>query len=212
MTPELIQTAINNAIARKSKLPMSMMSDPPMLGSIQIRHLLNNLGSLATHYLEHGVHKGGSFSCAVYKNELVTATAVDCFASDQFNKIDPAQPIFMVNAEKFLHTGTSHELIVSDSFEVNPDQIQMGIDLYYFDGDHSYESQCKALTHFKENMAEEFIYVVDDYMLEDVRKGTQDGIKDGGYEVLFEKELVTAAEYDNESWWRGFAVFLLRKA
>jgi len=211
MTPELIQTAIDNAIARKSKLPMSMMSDPPMLGSIQIRHLLNNLGSLATNYLEHGVHKGGSFSCAVYKNELLTATAVDCFASDATNTVDPAQPIFMANALKYLHEGTTFELIVSDSFEVKPEEIPSEIDLYYFDGNHSYESQRKALTHFKENMAEEFIYVVDDYMLDPVRTGTQDGIKDGGYEVLFEKELVTNHEYDNESWWRGFAVFLLKK-
>jgi hypothetical protein len=210
MTPKQIQTAIENAIQRKSKLTDEALR-VPMLGSLQIRHLLNNLGSLATHYLEHGVHKGGSFCSAVFQNELLTATAVDCFASDQFNKVDPAMPIFMANAEKFLHPSTSHELIVSDSFEVKPEQIQMGIDLYYFDGDHAYESQRKALTHFKENMAEEFIYVVDDYMLDPVRTGTQDGIKDGGYEVLFEKELVTNSEYDNESWWRGIGLFLLRK-
>jgi len=210
MTSEQIEIAIHNAIQRKSKLTDEALR-VPMLGSLQIRHLLNNLGSLAEHYLEHGVHKGGSFCSAVFRNELLTATAVDCFASDLFNTVDPAKPIFLANVEKFLHTGTTFELIVSDSFDVKPEQIQQGIDLYYFDGDHSYMSQRKALTHFKDNMADDFVYVVDDYMLDDVRKGTQDGIMDGGYEVLFEKELVTDHEYDNESWWRGFYVALLRK-
>lgn len=210
MTPELIETAIENAIQRKSKLTDEALR-VPMLGSLQIRHLLNNLGSLATHYLEHGVHKGGSFCSTVFQNELLTATAVDCFASDATNLVDPAQPIFMNNAERFLHPDTKFRLIVSDSFEVKPEQIQVGIDLYYFDGDHAYESQRKALTHFKENMAEEFVYVVDDYMLDDVKRGTMDGIKQAGYEILFEKELITNSEYDNDSWWRGFAVFLLRK-
>lgn len=210
MTPDQIQTAIDRAIQRKSKLTDEALR-VPMLGSLQIRHLLNNLGGLATHYLEHGVHKGGSFCSTVFQNELLTATAVDCFASDATNTVDPAEPIFRANADKFLHPGTTFELIVSDSFAVKPEQIQMEFDLFYFDGDHSYESQRKALTHFKENMAEEFVYIVDDYMLDPVRTGTQDGIKDGGYEVLFEKELVTNSEYDNESWWRGIGLFLLRK-
>lgn len=210
MTPELIDLAIERAIARKSKLTDEAMR-VPMLGSLQIRHLLNNLGSLASHYLEHGVHKGGSFCSTIFQNQLVTATAVDSFESDLTNNVDPAQPIFIENVDKFLHPGTTFKLIKSDSFAVKPEQIENKIDLYYFDGDHSYESQRKALTHFKSCMEDEFIYVVDDYMLEDVHKGTQDGIEEAGYQKLYERELVTASEYDNESWWRGFAVFLLKK-
>lgn len=210
MTPELIHNAIERSIQRQSKLTDEALR-VPMLGSLQIRHLLNNLGSLATHYMEHGVHKGGSFCSTIFQNQLVTATAVDCFASDKTNEVDPAQPIFLDNAHRFLHPGTTFELIVSDSFEVKPERISNPIDFYYFDAEHSYESQRKALTHFKDSMDEEFVYVVDDYMLDAVRNGTQDGIKDGGYEVLYERELVTDSEYDNESWWRGFMVFLLKK-
>jgi len=210
MTPELIDLAVERAIARKSKLTDEAMR-VPMLGSLQIRHLLNNLGSLASHYLEHGVHKGGSFCSTVFQNQLLTATAVDCFASDLTNQVDPAEPIFLENANKFLHPGTTFKLIKSDSFAVSPEQIENKIDLYYFDGDHSYASQRKALTHFINSMDEEFIYVVDDFMLPEVAQGTIDGIQDGGYEVLYERNLVTNHEYDNESWWRGFGVFLLKK-
>jgi hypothetical protein len=210
MTPELIENAIERAIARQSKLTDEALR-VPMLGSLQIRHLLNNLGGMATHYMEHGVHKGGSFCSAIFGNQLVTATAVDCFESDKRNNVDPAEPIFLANAHKFLHSGTTFTLFKSDSFALKPEKIENPIDLYYFDGDHSYESQRKALTHFKDQMDEEFVYCVDDFMLDDVRFGTQDGIKDGGYEVLFEKELVTNHEYDNESWWRGFYVALLKK-
>jgi len=60
-------------------------------------------------------------------------------------------------------------------------------------------------------MEDEFIYVVDDYALEEVRTGTQDGIEEAGYQKLYERELVTSSEYDNESWWRGFYVALLKK-
>lgn len=210
MTPELINLAIERAIARQSKLTPDALR-VPMLGSLQIRHLLNNLGGLASHYLEHGVHKGGSFCSTIFQNQLLTATAVDSFESDLTNKVDPAQPIFIENVDKFLHPGTTFKLIKSDSFAVKPEQIENKIDLYYFDGDHSYESQRKALTHFKDSMDEEFMFCVDDFMLDEVRNGTWDGIREAGYEVLYERELVTNHEYDNESWWRGFAVFLLKK-
>jgi len=211
MTPELIDLAVERAIARQSKLNHEALR-VPMLGSLQIRHLLNNLGGLASHYLEHGVHKGGSFCSAVFQNQLLTATAVDSFESDLTNQVDPAEPIFLENANKFLHPGTSFKLIKSDSFAVSPDQIENKIDLYYFDGDHSYASQRKALTHFKDVMEEDFIYCVDDYMLEEVRTGTQDGIEEAGYQKLYERELVTSSEYDNESWWRGWYVALLKKS
>lgn len=210
MTPELIDLAIERAIARRSKLTDEAMR-VPMLGSLQIRHLLNNLGGLASHYLEHGVHKGGSFCSTVFQNQLLTATAVDSFESDLTNHVDPAEPIFLENANKFLHPGTTFKMIKSDSFAVSPEQIENKIDLYYFDGNHSYEYQRKALTHFKDVMEDEFIYVVDDFMLDEVRNGTWDGIREAGYDVLYERELVTSHEYDNESWWRGFAVFLLKK-
>lgn len=210
MTPELIDLAIERAIARKSKLTDEAMR-VPMLGSLQIRHLLNNLGGLASHYLEHGVHKGGSFCSTVFQNQLLTATAVDSFESDLTNQVDPAEPIFLENANKFLHPGTTFKMIKSDSFAVSPEQIENKIDLYYFDGCHSYEHQRKALTHFKDVMEDEFIYVVDDFMLDEVRNGTWDGIREAGYDVLYERELVTSHEYDNESWWRGFFVALLKK-
>jgi len=210
MTPEQIDLAIERAIQRQSKLTPEAFQ-VPMLGSLQIRHLLNNLGALAENYLEHGVHKGGSFCSTICNNQLVNAIAVDSFESDLTNKVDPAEPIFLSFVEKHLHPGTTFKLFKSDSFALDPSQIEVPIDLYYFDGDHSYESQRKALTHFKDSMDEEFIYVVDDYMLEEVRTGTQDGIEEAGYQKLYERELVTSSEYDNESWWRGFYVALLKK-
>ncbi len=210
MTPELIDLAVERAIARQSKLSPDAMR-VPMLGSLQIRHLLNNLGGLASHYLEHGVHKGGSFCSTIFMNPLLTATAVDSFESDLTNQVDPAEPIFLENVNQFLHPGTTFQLIKSDSFAVDPAEIEYPIDLFYFDGDHSYESQKKALTHFASAMDTEFIYCVDDYMLEEVRKGTQDGIEEAGFQKLYERELVTSSEYDNESWWRGWYVALLKK-
>jgi hypothetical protein len=43
-----------------------------------------------------------------------------------------------------------------------------------------------------------------------------EGIKEGGYEILFQQELLNPEGFPedahlNDHWWRGYAVFLLKK-
>ena len=82
---ELIEEAIEKAIRRESKLTPFAMS-VPMLGSLQIRHLLNNLGAISKSFLDVGSHRGGSYCSAVFKNNnLDDVAAVDSWASDAIN-------------------------------------------------------------------------------------------------------------------------------
>lgn len=171
---------------------------------------MNNLGAISTRYLECGVHKSGLFSSTIRNNpNLVVANATDSFASDVDNE-DKAYPQFSDNTAKCRHPETAINLLIGDTFAIQSSDIVGPIDLYLYDAAHDYESQLKAMTHFLPAMADEFIVCVDDYDWDEVSKGTCDGLKDAGVEILFE-ELFKGGDHDNMTFWNGFYVALVRK-
>lgn len=213
MTTEQKIEAIKEAI-EKAKNHQSKMDDVawgvPALSSLKIRHLMNNLGAISTRYFECGVHKGGLFCSTITNNDnLLYATANDNFASDETNE-DKAYPQFIENFLKCKASSTVIEGIVADTFEVDPTAVVGPIDLYLFDADHSYESQRKAMTHFLPAMADEFIVCVDDFDWNDVCNGTVAGIEEANVEVLYSNSFL-GNDHDNDGWWNGFYVALLRK-
>lgn len=207
---ELIKEAIKKADRLESKLDSESIV-VPALASLRIRHLLNNLGSISNIAVDHGSHVGGSFCSIVANNpNLKIAVSIDSWASDETDGHTYEQD-FRANAERFIPKETKFQVVKSDSFSVDLSVLPKNIDLYYFDGSHDEDSQCRALTYYLPVMADEFIFCVDDFMLQEVKDGTARGIKESGVKVLFEQEFITNHEYDNESWWRGWKVFLLKK-
>lgn len=206
-----LKLAIENADELKSELPLEQFS-VPALTSLRIRHMLNSIGKLGTKYLEVGVHKGGTFTASVAGNDnLKEIVAVDSFESDAHNE-DKARPQFENWASKFVPSQSSFKLIVSDSFQVDLNEVPKGIDVYLYDGDHSEEYQRKALTYYKDNLADEFIFLCDDFDWSEVQQGTRKGIEDAGYIIIFEQYMKSKGSHDNDSWWNGFYVALLRKS
>lgn len=214
-TQEKIE-AIKNAIVRAEHLDSKMDATAwavPALSSLRIRHLMNNLGAISTRYLESGVHKGGLFCSTIRHNANIdVATANDNWASDVDSE-DKAHPQFIQNAYKCKSDNTNLAIIIGDSFGEEMDKIinsLRNVDLYLFDASHDYESQKKGVIYFLSSMADEFILCVDDYDWEDVWKGTQDGLKDAGIEILYEHAFI-GNDHDNDGWWNGFYVALLKK-
>jgi len=206
----LIKQAIVNGTERKSKL-IDEVIRVPFLGSLQIRHLLNNLGELAEMYLEVGCHKGGSFCSTVFGNHnLRWSDVVDNFESDRVSG-ETAEFQFLANALFYRPQSMELRLHRSNCFNVNLNVFQKNIDLYLFDGPHEEEAQAQALTYYKPVLADEFIYCCDDYDWDEVQKGTQRGIKEAGYKILFDEYLPSKGSHDNESWHNGFYVALLKK-
>lgn len=207
---ELLIKAIEDADEMISPLP-SEQYQVPALTSLRIRHLLNSIGKLGTKYLEVGVHKGGTFTASVAgSNNLKEIVAVDSFESDA-HQPDQARPEFEHWAKKFVPETSKFKLIVSDSFQVDLKELPKKIDIYLYDGDHSTESQEKALTYYKSVLADEFIFLCDDFDWDEVQKGTQSGIEKAGLEVLYEKYFKSKGSHDNDSWWNGFYVAILKK-
>lgn len=205
---EAIKEAIRMADDRQSPNGTSTY-EVPALTSLKIRHLLNNIGALGTNYLEVGVHRGGTFTASVAGNSnLKYITAVDSFESDMSG--EGARVDFLANAEKHKPSGSIFKLVIGDSFSVDLKEFVSGVDIYLYDGDHSEESQLKALTYYLPLLTEEFIFLCDDYDWIEVQKGTQDGIKKAGLEILFDKYIV-GNNHDNMAYWNGFYIALLKK-
>lgn len=212
-----IELAIEKAIKRESKItPLALAV--PMLGSLQIRHLLNNLGYISKNFLDVGSHVGGSYCSAVFNNgNLDNVFAVDSWESDVIDGHKHEED-FRENAFFFTPCNTDNptfmSIIKSDCFQVDLMEFDdVKIDLYSYDAGHSKEQQKQALIYYKPILAEEFIYVCDDWMFEGVKEGTMEGIEEGGYEILYQRELLNdnGELYQNEQWWDGYAVFLLKK-
>lgn len=215
---ELLIKAIEDADQMISPLP-SEQYQVPALTSLRIRHLLNSIGKLGTKYLEVGVHKGGTFTASVAGSDnLKEIVAIDSFESDEndyektVNQYGKARPEFEEWAKKFVPSSSKFELVVSDSFQVDLKKLPKQIDIYLYDGDHSKLSQEMALTYYKDVLADEFIFMVDDFDWGEVEEGTRSGIEKARLEIVYEKHLRSKGSHDNDSWWNGFYVALLKKS
>lgn len=203
-----IKQAIHDANLFKSRLSPDALSVPG-LTSLKIRHLLNNLGAISKNYFEIGSHRGGTFCSAIYNNPLETVTACDDYS--EFQEQNPMADL-LSNVGKHKMPETKFKMIASDCWEIK--ELPSQIDLFHYDGNHSYESQRKAVTHFLPFMADEFIFCVDDMDLPQVTEGTAEGmmvLRKMGYEVLFEQHLKSTEELPNETWHQGFYVALISK-
>lgn len=201
---DLIKEAIRKGVNHNSKLD-DLAFGVGSFTSPNIRHILNNLGSISKKYLEIGLHLGGTFVATCYGNKELEATGVDNWS--QFNNDDQTKNDCLKTVEKLL-ADQPVKVVDKDCFRIT-DEIEKGFDFYLYDGSHDKVSQHDALTYFKDYMADEFILVVDDASWGTVREGTFSGIKDAGLTILYEIFLFDGIE--GGAFWNGLMVFLLKK-
>jgi hypothetical protein len=204
---EIIDMASKGSLT--SKLTENEMSVGGFI-SPNNRHLLNHIGSISTHYLECGSHIGSSLVSVVFGNEnLLSATACDNFSL--FSEGQDVGKEFYSNCDK--HIKGRYKMLETDYFSLSAKEVKNKPDFYYFDGDHSYEHQYKAITYFTPLLADECIVVIDDFSWHDVNKGTMDGIKDSGAKVEYFMTLWSGVGSDcgKNGFWNGYGIFLLKK-
>lgn len=200
---DLVNSAIESGIARKSKLsPDALMV--PGFTSIANRHIFNNLGAISSRYLEVGVHKGGSFVSVGFGNKL-DAYAVDDWS--EFNEDGSTYKEFLEHGNKFV---PGFHCITKDFFSIPESELPKGVDLYFYDGNHSFEAQCRAIERAPEFLAREAVIVVDDYSWKWVKDGTQEGLKNSGLNLIYEAELPTHKPSDNEGYWNGIYIAIVQ--
>lgn len=203
-----INRSISNSLNGISKLSEEVLAIPGM-SSAKVKHFLNNLLEIDNvKYLEIGVWLGSTFVSAMYKNKPIQSFAIDNFCEKE--GFSSCKELFHCFCKGFLDPST-YEFIEEDSFKIDLSKIKLPVNIYFYDGGHSVESQEKALTYYDKILADTFIYIADDYNFQEVRDGTKIGIEKMNYNIDFETVLTANHNQDYENWWNGLYVSVLSK-
>lgn len=206
----LVKKAVEDAGAMKSKMPPETLDIPGMSGK-RGRHLLNNLATWFTPYIEVGTHVGSTLISAAYHNKgLIVGN--DCFVGvDQY---DPYNPPYVPQYRRLLMENMAR--YAEDSRPSFIDSPCWGLNLSgfkccFFDGGHLEIDHANSLPLIRPWMTDTFVFVVDDWMRDNVRTGTFRGMEVSRLRVDYQHDLPGTGEGDNEGFWCGMAVFVLSK-
>ena len=183
-------------------LPESITAIKSFSGQ-KVRHFLNAVCSASdTVFLEIGTWNGGTMAAAAFGNPGSFTTV------DNFKDFGGAAG---GTREKFREIGVNVRLIEADCWEVPMADLPRGVNVFFFDGPHDYESHRQALYHFDERLAPLFVHIVDDWEDKTVRDATFAGIEDADLRTLAYLWLGFGEHEARGGWWNGLGVFVLNK-
>lgn len=209
----IIEESIAAAESLKTKLPDEIFLIPGY-SSKMVRILLNSVVEKMNDstYLEIGSFRGSTLVSALYKNAVKDAYAVDNWS--EFND-GTVRDDFLLRTEKYL--SNSFKLIEGDCFSDDViSKIKPGINVFFFDGEHSYESHYSALIRYIDLLSKDFIFIVDDFdpydaSWENVERGTRDSIECLALKVNYEVHLKSTGRNSESSWWNGIYIAHISK-
>jgi hypothetical protein len=205
-----VKVAFENAENNTSKLSDEILALEGFSGK-KTRHFYNNLLSKDNiSYLEIGTWKGATVCSAMYNNN---ATVV-CI--DNWSELGGPKHDFLVNFDKFKGANNA-TFIEGDCYTITHNI--SGVNVYLYDGNHTFESQYNALTKYINSLADTFIFIVDDWNWDFVRESTKKSIVDLNLTVLYDHSIIIPSEpgthlnstQDKEGWWNGIYFGVLKK-
>ena len=204
MFSKYIKNAIDCSNSGVTKLNSKAISMRGM-SSFKVRNFLNKLLEMPnSRYLEIGVFAGSTLYSALLGNSPEFVVAIDNFSSNLSNN----KEAFFKNLSD---VGVEFEFINNDCFSIKEKLKSKNFNIYFYDGDHSEESQYQAIKYFYDNLDNEFIYICDDWNWQDVKDGTYRAIKEKNISIIEEWHLPSNFNCDRENWWNGVWVSILRK-
>ncbi len=198
-----VEIAIDFAERGRSQLPQAILELEGM-SSPKVRHLLNNLNHWPdARYLEIGCWKGSTLISALFGNQA------QHWAIDNFCEYEGSESILRERCKQ--HLGTEPNFFNADCFALDLNKAGIeDVNVYFYDGWHSFGAQRQALTHFIDRMEPTFIYIVDDWGGNEglpVREGTLLAIQELGLEIIHERTLPGGPG----QWWNGLWVAVLSR-
>lgn len=195
----------------RSNLTHEILGINGMCG-VKNRHFINNICNFeGCEYLEIGTFKGASL-CAALHGNAISATAID-----NWTGFGGPKDIFHDNLRTYA-AGAQLDVIEKDCFSLDVSRMAT-CNVYYYDGDHTSESQYRAIKHYMSLFRKHTILIVDDWNWKQVREGTRKAIAELDLTVSYEKEIILP-EADvagmprhkgAETWWNGIYVALVEK-
>lgn len=193
---------------------VSKLTDPVLeiqgFSSPIIRHFLNNLCSMKnTTYLEIGCFKGSTFVSAGYGNK---DSILEMIGIDNWSEFEGPREEFYKNAS-LLESGCSWKFFDANCFSLDiKKNISHPVNVYFFDGHHSYNDQKGAFTYYNAIFDDIFIAIVDDWNWDEVRSGTLHAFQELKYEILYKKEFFTKVwGGTKDDWWNGLLIAVIKK-
>ena len=226
-----VESALACANNGQTKLTDKQLIELKGLSSKKIRILLNELVKEDTQYLEVVTFTGSTFVNALYGNNPKSAVVIDSFSAYDSWEMDMKVDVKYHGAKvknglmlMFLENCKRNGIkdftcIQSDCFNLLfPDKFEFKeVDTYLFDAGHSKEDHTKAITYYINNLADVFIYIVDDWNNDIVREGTRLGFESCNVKIHKEWEIFSEVKYINNvkhydpDWWNGYYIAVCEK-
>ena len=205
---EHCESSFDLAEKNESKLTSEILKMEGMSGT-KTRHFYNNICSLdGANYLEIGTWKGSSYISSTFKNN------VNSIVVDNWAEFNGPKKEFFDNVEMFCGVKNIN-FIESDCFILDVNKIleKIGpVDIYLYDGNHSQESQRKAITYYYPVLSKYSIIIIDDFSYPVVYNGTYEGITESGLKIhkSYVKECYSERG-GSSTYWNGIGVFVCEK-
>jgi len=216
-TPEFLiehlKKSIENARNNVSKLTPEIENNNFGMSGAKNRCLLNNVADLpnAT-YLEVGTYMASSLITAAYKNPSFA------IAIDNWSEFNGSQDTARRNIKQYLQDQDNYVLIDSDCWAIDSLPDNRTIDVYFYDGKHTFEDQKRAITHYHKFFSKYVIILIDDPATSSwtfVREGTRAGLEEMKMEVLYEYEIPMTNpgvyHQGGNTFWNGTSCFVVAR-
>jgi len=168
-----------------------------------VRYVINELvKQYAKTYLEVGSYQGSTVISAALFNPDVRCIAIDNFSEfDEHgvNKSTLLQNIKNAGVSNIELYDNDYEIAIADLFEKEPD---LKVDVYFYDGNHTYEHQLNGLNLIKEHLSDKCIVFVDDCNWSHVQKANLDWLSENeGFQIA---NIFTTG--NAPTWWNGLTI------
>ena len=178
------------------------------MNSENIRFLINEIvRKFAKNgvYLEVGTYRGSSLISAALFNPSTRCIGIDNFS--QFDPENSNKKCLMNNLKKFPELkniefyGHSYEKVLKTLFDKEKN---LKVDVYYYDGHHSYDDQISGLRAVLPYLSEKCIIIVDDFNWDFVEKANRDFLlENSNFKSLFKMRTLKDGSPD---WWNGIEI------
>lgn len=205
---EQINLCIDKSSKNKSKLSEEILCLHGYSGK-QTRHLYNNLCSIKNkiNYLEIGTYRGSTLISSCYKNDI------NAIAVDNWSEFDGSYESLVDNLNKYNIQNV--KIIQKNCFDLNEtDILKNSIDIYLYDGNHSYQSHFDAINYFYNFLSTLSIVIIDDFCWPDVSKGTLDALDHIKDKLSIVEKWKIESRQDtggDKTYWNGCGIFLCER-
>ena len=210
-----MQNVIKEVLVGIDNVKSEIVSDIGALSSPKIRTILHRVAARVPtdeSYVEIGTHIGGTLISALVDHKDVSAYCCDNWSFQTCNE-GPVRDVFKRNLDRYKHRLPDVQVLDMDAFKMlqNP-PFKKPVGAYFYDADHSEESQYKAITMIYPYLASDAVVIIDDWGMPEVQSGTWRGIKEVRPKELFFWGYHPKKPHDASDFWNGIGLFWLKKA